>query len=187
MQEYDVVLKLLLRGSAKVVLDELAGTTIASWLNIEVPELVNRRVDLLGETVDGILIQIELQSGSDNTMALRMAEYSLAIYRQQQHRRFPRQIVLYVGEPPLNMEDTLVRPDLEFRYRLVDVRDLDGERLRQSPQMGDNVIAILTRLRDQREALHEILNKLSDLEVDAREFYLRALLTLAGLRGWKKR
>jgi len=184
-QEYDVVLKLLLQGSAKLVLAELAGATIARWLNVELPEIVvrNTRVDLLGETPGGTLIQIDLQSGSDNTMALRMAEYSLAIYRQQLRRRFPRQIVLYVGEPPLNMEDTLVGPDLQFRYRLVDVRDLDGERLRQSPEMGDNVIAILTRLRDQREALHEILDKLSDLDTDAKEFYLRALLTLAGLRG----
>jgi hypothetical protein len=81
------------------------------------------------------------------------------------------------------MEDTLLGPDLQFRYRLVDVRDLDGERLRQSPQMGDNVIAILTRLRDQRGALNEILGKLSNLDIDGREFYLRALLTLAGLRG----
>jgi hypothetical protein len=183
MQEYDVVLKLLLRGSAKLVVDELAGTTIASWLNVELPEIVNRRVDLLGETADGMLVQIELQSGPDSTMALRMAEYALAIYRQQQRRRFPRQIVLYVGEAPLNMEDTLVGPSLQFQYRLIDVRDLDGERLLQSPQMGDNVIAILARLRDQRGALHEILDKLSDLEIDEREFYLRALLTLAGLRG----
>jgi hypothetical protein len=38
-------------------------------------------------------------------------------------------------------------------------------------------------LRDQRGALHEILDKLSDLDADAKEFYLRALLTLAGLRG----
>ena len=40
MQEYDVVLKLLLRESAKVVLDELAGTTIASWLNVELERSV---------------------------------------------------------------------------------------------------------------------------------------------------
>src|SRR6516225_7849642 len=101
------------------------------------------------------LSKIELQSSADNSIPLRMAEYSLAIYRLR--KKFPRQIVLYVGEAPLKMEDTLVGPDLQFRYRLIDVRDLDGERLRESPEMGDNVIAILTRLRDRREALHEIL------------------------------
>src|SRR3954452_21436403 len=79
MQDYDVVLKLLLRGSAKLLLTDLAGTTVARWLNVELPELVNRRVDLLGETDDGTLIQIDLQSGHDKTMALRMAEYALAI------------------------------------------------------------------------------------------------------------
>jgi hypothetical protein len=181
MQDYDVVLKLLLRGSAKLLLTDLAGTTIARWLNVELPEVVNRRVDLLGETDDGTLIQIDLQSGHDKTMALRMAEYALAIYRL--FGKFPRQVVLYVGEPPLKMDDTLAGPDLQFRYRLIDVRDLDGERLRESPEMGDNVIALLTRLRDERDALNEFLGKLSDLDNDARAFYLRALLTVAGLRG----
>ena len=108
MQDYDVVLKLLLRGSAKLLLADLAGTTVARWLNVELPELVNRRVDLLGETDDGTLIQIDLQSGHDKTMALRMAEYALAIYRL--FGKFPRQVVLYVGELPLKMDDTLAGP-----------------------------------------------------------------------------
>ena len=120
-------------------------------------------------------------SGHDKTMALRMAEYALAIYRL--FGKFPRQVVLYVGEPPLKMDDTLAGPDLQFRYRLIDVRDLDGERLRESPEMGDNVVALLTRLGDQKDTVDEILGNLSNLDTDAREFYLRALLTVAGLRG----
>jgi hypothetical protein len=50
------------------------------------------RLDLLGETVDGGLVHVELQSGNDATMPLRMAEYSLGIFRL--FGRFPRQIVL---------------------------------------------------------------------------------------------
>jgi len=49
--------------------------------------------------------------------------------------------------------------------------------------MGDNVVALLTRLRDQKDTVDEILGHLSNLDTDAREFYLRALLTVAGLRG----
>jgi hypothetical protein len=112
-----------------------------------------------------------------HAMAFRWVLKELFVWRLQLER--PAVVVLTLD----TMEDTLVGPDLQFRYRLIDVRDLDGERLRESPQMGDNVIAILTRLRDQRGALNEILGKLSNLENDAREFYLRALLTLAGLRG----
>jgi hypothetical protein len=67
MHEYDSTLKLLLQGSAT--------------LNVELPKVQNRRVDLLGETADGGLIHIEIQSTNDDQMALRMAEYCLAIYR----------------------------------------------------------------------------------------------------------
>src|SRR5207302_5022616 len=50
-----------------------------------------------------------LQSGNDNTMPLRMAEYCLGMLRL--FGKFPRQIVLYVGEAPLRMESELRGPD----------------------------------------------------------------------------
>jgi hypothetical protein len=43
---------------------ELAGD-VARWVNVELPELQNTRVDLLGETSDSHLIHIELQSRID--------------------------------------------------------------------------------------------------------------------------
>jgi hypothetical protein len=41
-------------------------------------------------------------------MAIRMAEYCLWVYRL--FGRFPRQILLYVGDAPLRMETTLRGP-----------------------------------------------------------------------------
>jgi hypothetical protein len=57
MQEYDVALKLLLRGSAKLTMRELTGTAIEKWLNVELPKVQNRRMDLLGETAEGRLVR----------------------------------------------------------------------------------------------------------------------------------
>jgi hypothetical protein len=37
---------------------------------------------------------------------------------------------------------------LSFEYRQIDIRTLDGERLLESDAVGDNVIAILAKLRD---------------------------------------
>jgi predicted transposase YdaD len=108
-------------------------------------------VDLLGETAEGGLVHLELQSGNDPTMPLRMAEYCLAVFRL--FHTFPRQVLVYVGEAPLRMERELIGPDLSFRYRLIDIRDLDGDRLLESEDLGDNVIAILSRLRDDRSAV----------------------------------
>src|SRR5471032_2698192 len=141
MQEYDVALKLLLRGSAKLTMRELTGTAIENWIDVELPKVVqNTRVDLLGETVDKGLVHLELQSGHDPDMPLRMAEYCLGVFRL--FERFPRQVLLYVGEAPLRMASELRSDDVWFRYRAIDIRELDGERLLGSEEVGDNVIAI---------------------------------------------
>ncbi len=95
MQEYDVALKLLLQGSAALTMRELTGTAVAKWLDVELPKVRNLRLDLLGETADGGLVHVELQSGNDAGMPLRMAEYCLGVFRL--FERFPRQIVFVCG------------------------------------------------------------------------------------------
>ena len=97
MQDYDIALKPLLQGSATLTMRELTGTAVAKWLDVDLPKVQNLRLDLLGETVDGGLVHVELQSGNDAAMPLRMAEYCLGVFRL--FGRFPQQIVLYVGEP----------------------------------------------------------------------------------------
>ncbi len=144
MHEYDISLKLLLRSSGARVLQELTGgVSIHKWLNVEMPEMRNTRVDLLGEIDRGDLIHIELQSKNDPTMPLRMLEYYLGVYRL--FDRFPRQILLYVGRARLRMKEELIGPRLSFGYNAVDMRDLDGDRLLESGDLGDNIIAILAR------------------------------------------
>src|SRR5258708_990379 len=135
MQEYDAALKLLLRGSATVTMRALTGTTVEKWLDVELPKVQNTRVDLLGETSDARLVHLELQSGNDTTMPLRMAEYCLGVYRL--FGQFPQQIMLYVGEAPLRMAGELRGSDVWFRYRAIDIRELDGEELLKSDEVGD--------------------------------------------------
>jgi hypothetical protein len=185
MQEYDVALKLLLRGSAKLTMRELTGTAVETWLDVELSKVVqNTRVDLLGETEAKGLVHLELQSGNDATMPLRMAEYCLGVFRL--FGRFPRQVLLYVGEPPLRMESELRGDDVWFRYRAVDIRDLDGDRLLESQEVGDTVIAILARLRDHKDAVRRILERIAGLVAAERETALGQLLILAGLRHFEE-
>jgi len=180
MQEYDVALKVLLQGQASRTIDELTGTSIAKWLDVELPKVQNPRLDLLGETLDGGLLHLELQSTNDSSMALRMAEYCLAVFRL--FDRFPRQVLLYVGEPPLRMATKLRGGGFSFEYRAVDVRTLDGDRLIESDQVGDNVIAILAHLRDHKEAVRKIVTRLAALAPVDRAARLEQLFILAGLR-----
>jgi hypothetical protein len=91
-------------------------------------------------------------------------------------------VLLYVGEAPLRMESEIRGSDFWFRYRTIDIRDLDGERLLESGQAGDNVIAILARLRDHEDAVRRIVERIAGLVAADRETALGQLLILAGLR-----
>jgi hypothetical protein len=101
---------------------------------VDLPKVQNLRLDLLGETVDGGLVHVELQSSNDAAMPLRMAEYCLCVFRL--FGRFPRQVELYVREPQLRMESELRGPDVLFGYRPIDIRTLDGDRLLESADPG---------------------------------------------------
>jgi hypothetical protein len=106
---FDTTLKTLFLRSPLALVRELTDSEIARWLNVELPRVDNLRVDLIGESGDGRLIQFEFQTGNDPSMALRMAEYYLGIYRQL--NRFPLQIVVYVADQPLRMKAELRTPD----------------------------------------------------------------------------
>jgi hypothetical protein len=64
----------------------------------------------------------------------------------------------------------------------VDIRALDGERLLASPEVGDNIVAILTRLPDRRASVRRIMERIARLGPGEREAMLKRLWILAGLR-----
>ena len=64
----------------------------------------------------------------------------------------------------------------------MDIRTLDSEPLLNSLLPADNVIAILTRLRDRKAAIRRILSRIATLETSARDAAFTQLLILAGLR-----
>ena len=67
MQEYDVALKLLLQGSAKLTMRELTGTAIEKWLDVELPRVLNLRLDLLTTSAQQHPIREEAIRGADVT------------------------------------------------------------------------------------------------------------------------
>jgi predicted transposase YdaD len=180
VHEYDIALKSVIRRLSGPALQTLTGFAIQRWHNVELPEVRALRVDMVGETRDGTLVQLELQSTNDGDMALRMAEYALAVYRH--FRQFPQQIVLYVGKAPLGMAGIFASHSLEFRFRLVDIRELDGAALLEDESAEANVIAVLMRLGDRRAAVRTILRRIAGSDPDRRQIALREFIILAGLR-----
>jgi predicted transposase YdaD len=180
MHEYDVALKNILTTPGSSVLTQLTGASSLRWINVEAPKVNNRRVDLLGELPDGNLVHIELQSRNEEDFPLRMAEYLFGIRRK--YGKLPRQVALYVGEAPLLMGDRFEGPDCSVRFHMVDIRSLDGEQLLASPNMGDNVLAVLTRLSEQPRTVRRILERIAAGSPEERDRALVELLILARLR-----
>ncbi len=181
MFDYDAALKLLLKGSATVTIETISNLHIARWLDVELKTVEERRLDLLGESDDGRLLHIELQSDNDPAMPLRMMEYGAKIGRQ--FKRYPAQVVLYLGMDPLRMAGEYApNGDLVFRYKVVDIRELDGRPLLESDGIGDNVLAILTRPVDERQAVRHIVERIGHLAESERQSRLDQLAILAGLR-----
>jgi hypothetical protein len=111
---------------------------------------------------------------------MRMAEYLFGIGLR--YGRLPRQVALYVGEAPLRMKDRVEIPDVSVRFHLVDIRDLDGEKLLASAHVGDNVLAVLTRLSEQPKVVRRILERIAAGSPKERDRALAELLILAKLR-----
>jgi hypothetical protein len=180
MHEYDVALKSILMRLTGSVLAKLTGFEVKHWHNVELPDVTSLHVDLLGETADGQLAHIELQSTNDPDMVWRMAEYGFAIRRRL--GRWPEQMVLYVGRAGLNMDTCIDDAFVKYQCRIVDIRDMDAEPLLSSHRLDDNVIAILAGLADDRNALRRILQSIARSDPAARAQALADLTILAGLR-----
>jgi predicted transposase YdaD len=180
MHQFDLTLKTILTRDTGIFPASLTGMEVARWHNTELPEVRSRLADLLAETHDGTLFHIELQSTNDPRMADRMLDYKVGINRA--FDRYPRQMVLYVGQPPLRMEGTVEVPDLSFRCRIMDIRELDSEPLLESASLDDNILSVLTRGGGEVAAIRRILDRIAAAEPSRRKDAITELTILAGLR-----
>jgi hypothetical protein len=96
------------------------------------------------------------------------------------YRRQVRQLVLYVGQPKMRMEDRLDLGDTKVSYRLLDIREVDAGELLRSARPGDLVLAMLAKGGTER--LTEIAQRTVLLSGAERSRVLTQLVLLSGLR-----
>jgi hypothetical protein len=89
---------------------------------------------------------------------------------------------LHVGDAALSMAVRLAYPTPSFQYEAIDIRTLDGDTLLASAALEDNLLALLCRLANPREAIQRLLARLACVTGTARDDAIAQLLALAGLR-----
>ncbi len=179
-QKYDIVLKDIVKDAPRRFLKLLTGYDTGKFIDIQFPDIQIREVDILIELPDSNIAHIEMQSSNDSDMLGRMYLYSGFIYNQ--YKKLPLQIVLYIGNKPLNMKSSMKFKRIKYSYELIDARTLDGNQLIDSDDPDDIILAILCRFDDADVMIKRILAKLYRLQPRKRENYIRKFLYLAGLR-----
>ncbi|WP_156033232.1 hypothetical protein [Candidatus Magnetobacterium casense] len=178
-QKFDIALKDIIKDVPGTFLKLLTGYETGKFIDVQFPDIQLREADIVIEAPDGEIIHIEIQSTNDAIMLERMYLYSAFIYNQ--HKRLPIQIVLYVGNKPLNMKHSMGAGLINYAYRLIDIRNFDGDPLIDSNDPNDNVLAILCKTKDTDATIRRVLAKFSLLSPREMENYIRKLLYLAGL------
>lgn len=180
---YDLTLKELFHGKPSRLLEILTGGRAVETLNVEFPAIKKRQPDVVMRLDDGRIYHLELQSGGDATMPWRMLEYYSLVY---QHYRAPvLQHVLYVGAGPNPLAESIAQDSLQYRYDVIDIRDIDCRSLLASQTLEDNLLALLCALDDEAQVVRTVLGKIAGLDENSRRDALQRLEILCGLRPLK--
>ena len=177
---YDATVKELVWAGAPALLRMLAGARVAGFLSAEFSSVRQRRPDMVAELDGGGLFHMEFQVGRED-MVWRMLEYYALISRH--HGGAPvTQLVLHLGERGEDGPPGIRHPNLNFRYEVRYIADLDAGPLLDSPAPEDAVLAILCRCDDIRERVRRILARLAPLPRRERADAAAKLLILSQLR-----
>ncbi|MEO5355939.1 MAG: hypothetical protein H7844_01410 [Nitrospirae bacterium YQR-1] len=173
-------MKDLLKDMPRVFLKILTGYDTCKFIDVQFPDIQLREPDLVLEVPDGNLFQVEIQGGNQNNMLERMYLYSGFIFNQ--HKKLPIQIVLYIGNEPLNMKCHMENKYVKYSYKVIDIKEIDCSQLLAGDDPEDIVLAILCKTNDVDVTIKNILKKLSVLPPKECEGYIRKLLYLSDLR-----
>ena len=91
-----------------------------------------------------------------------------------------RQVVLYVGQAKMRMEDHVDLGETKAAYTLMDIREMDARKLMASGRPGDLALAMLAG--GGPEQVFEIAKRAGGLRGSERQRVLFQLVLLSGLR-----
>ncbi|MGN7613822.1 DUF4351 domain-containing protein [Magnetococcales bacterium HHB-1] len=179
--KYDTTLKQIFQTPPQRLLQLLIGEEAAELLTVEFPSVKKRFPDLVVLLISGAILHLELQSDSDDVMEWRMLEY-YSLIRQLYPNAEIIQRVLYVGPGTPKFKTKIDEGGIHFEYQVVNIIDIDCREMLASPQLEENLLAVLCRMEDDRKTIREVLTRIETLPSKERADALEKLMILAGLR-----
>ncbi|MBF0520121.1 MAG: hypothetical protein HQK92_10380 [Nitrospirae bacterium] len=174
-QKFDITLKGLLKDIPVKFLKIISGFDSGKFLDTQLTNVNILIPDLLIELTDLTILHVEIMSNPEK-MLKRMFLYYALIFNH--YDRLPKQILLYVGDKPLNIENKIGN----YSFEIIDIKDINCSELLESDKPEDIVLAILCKSENMDFTVAKILEKLSVLPLKDREDYILKLLYLSDLR-----
>ncbi|MEM9920851.1 MAG: hypothetical protein AAF990_22320 [Bacteroidota bacterium] len=187
---YDRIFKENAESLFLPLLQLLFGWNLKSYkiLETKVSKTVEREMDLLYEVEmnagERMLLHLEFQTRSDSNMLYRMAEYhGLALSKY----RLPiKHLVIYLGREKSRMKNRLVGSEVFEGFELMNIYDLDSEKLLRS-QVPEVVLLVLLSKYDESDSediLRKIIHRLKAISPSEKDLakYLQQLTLLSRLR-----
>jgi hypothetical protein len=161
--EVDAVIRELLRQPRCRLVEDLTGSAIKQFLPEHFPSTQERIPDLMGVLANGRPLHLEVMGYNDPLIGSRMYDLRGLFRNANPGLGALLQIVVYVGQAPMNMPDRVEEDGLSLRYRLLDIRDLRAEPFLESGSVGDAVIGMLCSGGNNREYVRRTLQRIAAL------------------------
>lgn len=183
--KYDTTLKELLQAGAPLLWEVLAQEQPEEFLTVELPSVQMRKPDFVARLASGALFHLELQGDNDLKMEWRELEYYLLLYKL--FDQAPIQFVLYFGSAPMAMRSRIGNESLQFRFTLLDIRQLKSEYFLEGGSLSDALLAVLARAENlsPREVIEKVAEKLRPLPTKEQRDWMEKLMIISGIRGYE--
>ena len=169
----DIISKELLKEMAKDISRHILNIEILDDMELidnEFTRVERRDADLVYKNGNEI-VHIEIQNNHHPKMHLRMLRYyDDILFRYEEYS--VKQYMLYVGKAKCYMKNEILRDEINYRYAIIDIRDISCESLLRSTDPSAVVLAILCNFagKDKQEVVNTILKRLIELSDDEVSF-----------------
>jgi len=187
--KYDKVFRENMEAALPVILSLLIGIRAkdSEVLADDLQHTKERKADVLRKITDQqgncFILHIEYQAANEPQMALRMAEYCIMALRK--YRLPVQQHVIFLGKGNAAMPTAIQEENLQFRYNLISLKDVDYKLFLKSSRPEQKILAVLGNFDNDapehalRHIVQEVRQSASGLELGR---YFQQLRILAQLR-----
>jgi len=187
MGDKDIVSKEILTNIARDISKHILHIEIKDDMELisqEFTRVESRESDLIYKNGDEI-VHIEIQNDNHAQMHLRMHRYLSDILFKHETKTI-KQYLLYIGKAKCNMKNIINIENLDYKYDIIDMRDLPCESFLYSNDPSALVLAMLCDFqgKDKQMVVNTILKRLRELN-DERSYrdYIKMVNVYSTNRG----